>query len=264
MRSALTIAGSDPSGGAGVQGDLKTFHAHGVYGMAVITALTAQNTEGVFGVHDVPAAFVALQLERLLDDMPVHAAKTGMVSVVPTIEAIADVLARRPVPHLVVDPVMIATSGAALLRPEAVEAVLERLFPLAAVATPNLPEAERLCGFPVRDPASMREAARALHRRGPRAVLVKGGHLPGPRLLDLLYDGSSFREYEGPRIETRHTHGTGCALSAGIAARLALGDPLEEAVRAAREFVRRGLERAVVLGRGTNPLNHLAGAAGPR
>jgi hydroxymethylpyrimidine/phosphomethylpyrimidine kinase len=256
--TALTVAGSDPSGGAGIQGDLKTFHAHGVYGMAVLTALTAQNTTGVAGVHDVPPDFVRLQLETVLDDIPVSAAKTGMVSCAPTIEAIASVFARRPPPHLVVDPVMVATSGDPLLRDDAVDALRRLLFPLATLLTPNLPEAERLCGFPVRDPGAMRRAARAL---GARAVLVKGGHLEGREVVDLLFDRGEFVEFRDPRIETRHTHGTGCALSAGIAAQLARGARLADAVARARAFVRRGLERAVALGRGNGPLDHLAGGA---
>ncbi|MGH7162553.1 MAG: bifunctional hydroxymethylpyrimidine kinase/phosphomethylpyrimidine kinase, partial [Planctomycetota bacterium] len=223
MRTALTIAGSDPSGGAGVQGDLKTFHAHGVFGMAVVTALTVQNTRGVSGVHDVPPDFVAAQLDAVLEDMPVGAAKTGMVSVTPTIEAIARALGRRRVPFLVVDPVMVATSGDALLRDDAVAAIVERLFPLATLVTPNLPEAERLCDFRVDSIEAMRHAALALKSRGARAVLLKGGHLPGPQVVDLLYADGVFHEFSDPRIGTRNVHGTGCALSAGIAAQLARG-----------------------------------------
>jgi len=258
MRTALTIAGSDPSGGAGIQGDLKTFTRHGVYGMAALTALTVQNTQGVRGVHDVPPAFVAAQLDAIFDDLPVHAAKTGMVSVIPTIEAIAEVLARRGAPPLVVDPVMVATSGDPLLDDAAVRTLVTRLFPLAAVVTPNLPEAERLCGFAIESPSHMERAAQALVARGAPAVLVKGGHLGGDEIVDLLYFRGAFHAFRGPRIDTVHTHGTGCALSAAIAAGLALGDALPDAVERARAFVRRGLEEAVVLGKGTNPLNHLA------
>jgi hydroxymethylpyrimidine/phosphomethylpyrimidine kinase len=258
--TALTIAGSDPSGGAGIQGDLKTFHAHGVYGMAVVTALTAQNTRGVAAVHDVPAPFVAKQLEAVLADMPVGAAKTGMLSNADTVDAVATVLRRQRVPFLIVDPVMVATSGDALLRDDAVSVLVERLFPLATLVTPNLPEAERLLGTPIDSPDAMRRAAQRLRERGARAVLVKGGHLPGDRVVDLLYDGT-FREFEDRRIRTEHTHGTGCALSAAIAAHLARGADLAEAVARARAFVRRGLERAIVLGRGKNPVNHLAADA---
>ena len=258
MFTALTIAGSDPSGGAGIQGDLKTFHAHGVYGMAVVTALTAQNTTGVAAVHDVPPEFVERQLAMVLDDIPVNAAKTGMVSVVPTIEAIAGVLSRRRLPRLVVDPVMVATSGDALLADGAVEALVRRLLPLASLVTPNVPEAERLCGFPIRSVDDMRRAARALDVP---AALVKGGHLDGDEVVDVLRDGAEIVEFRGARIATRHTHGTGCALSAGIAAQLARGAPLREAVARARAFVRRGLEHAIALGRGRGPLDHLAGGA---
>lgn len=258
MFTALTIAGSDPSGGAGIQGDLKTFHAHGVYGMAVITALTVQNTTGVSGVFDVPADFVARQLDAVLEDMPVGAAKTGMLSVTATIEAVASTLERRRVPHLVVDPVMVATSGDALLRDDAVSALVERLFPLATIVTPNLPEAQRLLGHAIETPEQMRTAALALRDLGARAVLLKGGHLPGRQVVDLLYFDGVFHEFGEPRLETEHTHGTGCALAAGIAAQLARGADLAEAVGRARDFVRRAIERAVVLGRGANPINHLA------
>jgi len=258
MRTALTIAGSDPSGGAGIQGDLKTFTRQGVYGMAALTALTVQNTCGVRGVHDVPPAFVAAQLDAIFDDMPVHAAKTGMVSVVPAIEAIADVLARRGAPPLVVDPVMVATSGDPLLEEDAVDAIVERLFPLAALVTPNVPEAERLCGFLISSESHAERAARALTARGAPAVLNKGGHGGRDEVVDLLYFAGEFHEFRGARIPTEHTHGTGCALSAAIAARLALGDGMPEAVERAREFVRKGLEAAVALGKGRSPLNHLA------
>jgi len=258
MFTALTIAGSDPSGGAGVQGDLKTFHAHGVYGMAVVTALTAQNTRGVTAVHDVPAPFVARQLEAVLTDIPVGAAKTGMLSVTDTVDTVASVLSRLRVPFLVVDPVMVATSGDALLRDDAVGLLVERLFPLATLVTPNLPEAERLTEMRIETPADMRRAAVRLRERGARAVLLKGGHLPGDQVVDLLYADGAFHEFCDRRIRTDHTHGTGCALSAGIAAQLARGADLMEAVGRSRAFVRRGIERAIALGRGNGPINHLA------
>ena len=256
----MTIAGSDPSGGAGLQGDLKTFTVHGVYGMAVPTALTVQNTRGVSGVHDVPPAFVAAQLDAVLDDIPVHAAKTGMLSVVPTIEAIAEVLERRGVPPLVVDPVMVATSGDSLLDDDAVDTLVSRLFPLAAIVTPNLPEAERLVGFAIRSVADMERAAKELSVRGASAVLVKGGHLDGDEIVDLLYFQGELHAFRDKRIDTPHTHGTGCALAAAIAANIALGKAMPEAVQRSREFVRRGLLLGVELGKGTNPINHLGGA----
>jgi hydroxymethylpyrimidine/phosphomethylpyrimidine kinase len=261
MQTALTIAGSDPSGGAGIQGDLKTFSAHGVYGMAVITALTAQNTVGVRDAFDVPPDFVRAQLEAVLDDLPVGAAKTGMLSVPATIEAVASVLGSRRPPFLVVDPVMVATSGDSLLRDDAVEVIVARLFPLATLITPNVPEAQRLTGMEITTVGEMREAAEALVRRGARGVLITGGHMQGDRVVDLLHAGGAFHEFGAPRLDTPHTHGTGCALAAAIAAHLARGAALPDAVARARAFVRRGIEQAVVLGQGSNPLNHLASAA---
>jgi len=263
MQTALTIAGSDPSGGAGIQGDLKTFAAHGVYGMAVITALTAQNTVGVRGAYDVPPDFVRAQLEAVLDDLPVGAAKTGMLSVPETIEAVASVLGSRPLPFLVVDPVMVATSGDSLLRDDAVDVIVARLFPLATLITPNVPEAQRLTGMRIGTVSEMREAAEALVGLGACAVLITGGHLDpeGDRVVDLLHAEGAFHEFGAARLATPHTHGTGCALAAAIAAHLALGAALPDAVARARAFVRRGIEHAVVLGRGANPLNHLAAVA---
>jgi len=260
VRTALTIAGSDPSGGAGLQGDLKTFTVHGVYGMAVPTALTVQNTRGVSAIHDVPPAFVAAQLDALFDDIEVHAAKTGMVSNVATIEAIAEVIERRGVPTLIVDPVMVATSGDALLDDDAADTLVERLFPLAALVTPNLPEAERLCAFAVQSESEMERAAQALIARGARAVLIKGGHLEGDTIVDLLYADNEFVAFKDSRINSRHTHGTGCALAAAITANLALGKSMPEAVERSRQFVRRGILLAEALGSGNSPLNHLAGA----
>ncbi|MDH3591324.1 MAG: bifunctional hydroxymethylpyrimidine kinase/phosphomethylpyrimidine kinase [Planctomycetota bacterium] len=255
MRVALTIAGSDPSGGAGIQGDLKTFHAHGVYGMAVVTALTAQNTRGVTGVHVPPAEFLRRQLETVLDDMPVHAAKTGMLPDAAAIDAVVRVLAERPIRKLVVDPVMVATSGAALAE---AGAPLQRLFPYAALITPNLPEAEALLGRRIATRDDMIRAARDLDAR---AVLLKGGHLAGDRVVDVLRVGREIQVFSGRRIDTPHTHGTGCALAASTAARFALGDDVYEAVASARAFVRRGIQAAVVLGQGNNPLNHLDAGA---
>jgi hydroxymethylpyrimidine/phosphomethylpyrimidine kinase len=259
VRTALTIAGSDPSGGAGIQGDLKTFTRHDVYGMAAITALTIQNTQGVRGIHDVPPAFVAAQIDAIFDDIPVHAIKTGMLPNAAVIDAIFEVLVRRGAPPLVVDPVMVATSGDALMEDGA---PIRRLFPLATLVTPNIPEAESLVGFPITTESHMERAAQALVSLGASAVLVKGGHMPGQgasrEVVDLLYADNTFHAFRAPRIDTQHSHGTGCALAAAIAARLAVGDSLPEAVEVAVAFVRRGLEDPVMLGRGNNPLNHLA------
>jgi len=256
---ALTIAGSDCSGGAGIQADLKTFCAFGVYGASVITALTAQNTIGVHGVQRVEPPFVTRQLTAVLDDLDVAAIKTGMLAEAGIIEAVVDVLASRrsPLP-VVVDPVMVASSGDRLLAPDAVRILRARLLPLATLVTPNLPEAEALTGRSVRTPAEMRDAARALLDLGARAVLVKGGHLVGaPDALDVLHDGDRVHEYAAPRLSRPSTHGTGCTLSAAITAELARGRDIRVAVAAAKRFVTRALEAAVPVGRGASPLNHL-------
>jgi len=258
MRVALTIAGSDPSGGAGAQADLKTFHAHGVFGMAVLTALTAQDTRGVRGVFDVPPEFVAAQLEAVLDDSEVHAAKTGMVSRSPTIVAIAEVLARFPLRALVVDPVMVATSGDALLSDDAVDTLVERLFPLATLVTPNIPEAERLTGMRISTAGDMRDAAAILGRRGARAALIKGGHLDGAEVVDLLFAEGAFREFRQMRLPGPPVHGTGCALAAAITAHLARGAALTESVARAHAYVHKAIERAVATGKGARPVNLLA------
>jgi len=253
---ALTIAGSDPSGGAGIQADLKTFHAFGVYGEAVIAALTAQNTRGVTGVHGVPPEFVVLQLEAVLDDIPPDAAKTGMLATAALVEAVAATLAARGPGLLVVDPVMVATSGDRLLDEDAVDAVRRLLLPLAAVATPNTPEAEVLTGIRVRDEASAAEAGRRILDLGARAVLVKGGHGGGAEAVDVLVTPAGVRRMARPRLATTSTHGTGCTLSAALAAGLALGLPLEEAAEAARDYLHRALLAAPGLGSGHGPVHH--------
>ena len=259
MFTALTIAGSDPSGGAGIQGDLKTFTAHGVYGMAVITSLTAQNTQGVTGVHDVPPGFVVQQLETAVRDIAPRAYKTGMLSSAPIIEALAAALKVSKLPNLVLDPVMVATSGDALLAPDAVDALKRLLIPRATLVTPNVPEIEALTGATVESVDDMRAAIKALMGElKPWGVLCKGGHLPGDEVVDVMYASGEWTEFRDPRIDTRHTHGTGCALAAGIAAQIARGAGLVEAVGRARAFVRAGLEQGIRVGRGNNPLNHLA------
>ncbi len=260
---ALPIAGSDSSGGAGIQADLKTFAAFGVYGASVVTALTAQNTCGVRGVEHVPPAFVARQLDAVLDDLKVGAAKTGMLGRAAVVEVIADHLRRRPVPHLVIDPVMVATSGDLLLQPDAVAVLRSRLLPLATIVTPNLREAGALLGTEVVSLDGMRAAARALvERLGAQAALVTGGHLAdtAAAAVDVLCDGVSVHELSAPRIRTRNLHGTGCTLSAGIAAGLALGWDVATAVATAKRFVTRAIETAPGIGRGNGPLNHAAAA----
>jgi len=252
---ALTIAGSDSGGGAGIQADLKTFSAFRVFGMSVITAVTAQNSMGVQGVESLPPAFVALQLDSVLDDFGADAAKCGMLSTAPIIEAVAEVLRERPIANLVVDPVMVSKSGDPLLRPDARRALVERILPLALVVTPNLPEAGALTGFPVTDRESMEEAARRIADLGPRHVLVKGGHLKGDP-VDLLWDGHVFREFRGERIDSPNTHGTGCTLSAAIVAGLALGQSLTDSIARAKAYVTRAILEGFQAGRGVGQLRH--------
>ena len=252
---ALTIAGSDSGGGAGIQADLKTFSAFRVFGMSVITAVTAQNSVGVQGVENLAPAFVAQQLRSVLDDFGADAAKCGMLSTAPIIEAIAEVLREKPIANLVVDPVMVAKSGDPLLRPDARQALITRILPLALVVTPNLPETESLTGLLVTDRAGMEEAARRIAAMGPRNVLVKGGHLKGDA-VDLLWDGRAFREFTAPRVDSPNTHGTGCTLSAGIAAGLALGDSLTDAVTRAKAYVTRAIREGFQAGRGVGQLRH--------
>ena len=254
---ALTIAGSDSGGGAGIQADLKTFSAFGVYGASAITAITAQNTVGVRAVFEIPAEIVAAQIDAVLDDIGADAAKTGMLSSAPIIEAVADRLRARSFAPLVVDPVMVAKSGDTLLRPEAMRALVELVLPMATVITPNAPEATVLSGVEVRDAASAREAARRIHALGPALVIVKGGHLDGERSDDLLFDGRSFEILSGRRIDTPHTHGTGCTFSAAIAACLARGMEPIAAAREARAYLQGAIEHAEPLGAGRGPVNHL-------
>jgi hydroxymethylpyrimidine/phosphomethylpyrimidine kinase len=260
---ALTIAGSDSSGGAGIQADLKTFSALGVYGASVITALTAQNTRGVQAVEPVRADFVARQLQSVLDDLAVGAIKTGMLADAAIVEMVARGLRAVPAsarPPLIVDPVMVATSGDVLLSPDAVGAIKQGLAPLAALITPNLAEAGVLLDSPVAaSEAEMRAQAVALLALGCRAVLVKGGHGSGGEALDVLADAAGVTTFASPRLDTPHTHGTGCTLSAGIAALMAGGTPLPEAVRRAKAFVWHGLEagRCLGVGSGRGPVDHL-------
>jgi hydroxymethylpyrimidine/phosphomethylpyrimidine kinase len=250
----MTIAGSDPSGGAGIQADLKTFHAFDVYGAAVLTSLTVQNTTGVRTRYDIEPAAVVAQLAAVQDDLAIAAAKTGMLPTPETIAALAAHLATRPIPALVVDPVLVATSGDALATP-ATATALRALLPLATLVTPNLPEAAALTGRRVDDLATMRDAARALRDLGARAVLVKGGHLPG-RPIDVLATPDAVVELDAPRVGPATTHGTGCSLAAAIAAGLGRGDTLEHAVARAKRWLGRALAAAPALGRGARPLDH--------
>jgi hydroxymethylpyrimidine/phosphomethylpyrimidine kinase len=256
LRVALTIAGSDSGGGAGIQADLKTFHAFGVFGTSAITAITVQNTLGVSAVHAVPLEVVRGQIAAVAEDLMPAACKTGMLATRELVRLVAASIGEHGLTRYVLDPVMVATSGDRLLDRDAQGAVLTDLVPLAALVTPNLDEATTLTGFEVNDLASMRRAARALVDAGAGAALVKGGHLRTIELVDVLYDGHRIREFRRPRVPTSSTHGTGCTLSAAITALLARGAGLEAAVEQALEFVHRAIAQAPRLGRGSGPLNH--------
>lgn len=257
---ALTIAGSDSSGGAGIQADLKTFSALGVYGASALVALTAQNTLGVTAIHDVPADFITAQIDAVMTDLDVGAVKVGMVSQAASIAAVADGLARHRAANVVVDPVMVAASGARLLSQDAVSALVARLIPLALVLTPNLPEAATLIGCdPARDEAEMEAQGRALQSLGAASVLIKGGHGDGPESVDVFIDRDGrVTRLPAPRRGTRNTHGTGCTLSSAIAAGLARGLALGDAVREAKAYVGEAIDGADALGvgRGHGPTHH--------
>src|SRR6266542_5430069 len=255
MRTVLIIAGSDSSAGAGIQADLKTCAALGVYGMTAITALTAQNTTGVSAIHEVPPAFVAEQIDAVVEDIRPDAVKTGMLGTAAIIEIVAAKIKEHALPFVVVDPVMVAKSGARLLREDALLALRE-LLPLADVLTPNLPEAEDLLGHPVRTNEEMKEAARDLHSLGPRNVVIKGGHREGESAVDVLFDGRDFHEHVLPRIDTNSTHGTGCSFSSAIAALLARQETVPEAVKHAKEYLTEALRRAEPIGHGHGPVDH--------
>jgi hydroxymethylpyrimidine/phosphomethylpyrimidine kinase len=255
MQTALTIAGSDSSGGAGIQADLKTFAAHGVFGMSAITAITAQNTLGVHAVASVAPDIVAAQIDAVVSDIGADATKIGMLGNADVVRVVAAAVRRHGLPNLVLDTVMVAKSGARLLEPAAVTVLAAELLPLAVVVTPNVPEAEALTGLRIRSVADAHATAARLVSMGARAAVVKGGHLEGPP-VDVLHDGRSSFELHAERIPGSHTHGTGCTFSAAIAARLALGDALDAAVRAAKAYVTRAIAQAPGLGRGHGPLRH--------
>jgi hydroxymethylpyrimidine/phosphomethylpyrimidine kinase len=252
----LAIAGSDSGGGAGIQADIKTITALGAYAATAVTAVTAQDTLGVRDIHLIPSDLVRLQITLVLDDIGADAIKTGMLATAAHIEAICDALELRARIPLVVDPVMVATSGTYLLEPDAIAVLKRRLFPRAALITPNLPEAEALTGMPISDQDAMARAAKALIAFGAPAVLLKGGHLPGENVIDLLMSGDGVWRFEAPRRETRHTHGTGCTLASAVAAGLAQGMALSDAVRRAHGYVQAAIAAAPGFGRGHGPLNH--------
>jgi hydroxymethylpyrimidine/phosphomethylpyrimidine kinase len=264
MNKVLTIAGSDSGGGAGIQADLKTFAARGVYGMSALTAITAQNTVGVQGVFELPADFVAAQIDSVMEDIGADAWKTGMLSNAEIIRVVAGRAQRYQIERLVVDPVMVAKGGDPLLRAEARDALVEELLPLAYVVTPNHHEAGVLTGFVVSTLEEMRRAAVAIHALGARYVVVKGGHLPASdAAIDVLYDGRDFEAFEAERVDTPNTHGTGCTFASAIAAELAKGLPVGDAVRAAKTYLTAAVRAAVDLGigHGHGPLNHFPARA---
>lgn len=260
MPRILTVAGSDSGGGAGIQGDLKTIALLGGFGMTALTAVTAQNTVGVKGILEVPPDFVGAQMDAVLADIGADAVKTGMLCIAETVRVVAEKIRKYRVSRLVIDPVMISSSGQRLLSREAEEVLKEKLLPLARVVTPNLHEGGVLAGSRIRTREEMRAAARKIHKLGPKYVLLKGGHLRGEP-VDVLFDGRKFFEYKGRRIPTPHTHGTGCTLSAAIAVELGKGHSVPEAVERARAFIHSAIRWGLPLGHGAGPVNPSAGAA---
>tara|TARA_B100001105_G_C22347424_1_gene424122 strand:+ start:372 stop:1154 length:783 start_codon:yes stop_codon:yes gene_type:complete len=256
MKTALTIAGSDSCGGAGIQADLKTFAAHGVYGTCAITAVTAQNTLGVEASENLSVDLIVAQVTAIADDIGVDAVKTGMLATSAIVEAVAALLPSLPTPYVVVDPVMVAKSGSRLLAKEAVDAVRRTLLPRATVVTPNAMEAEVLAKVSIDSLDAAREAARRIHDLGPGTVVIKGGHLPTADAVDLVYDGDNYVELRGPRLPSRQTHGTGCTFAAAVAANLARGHPTPDAIAAAKHYVAEAIRHGLPLGRGHGPLDH--------
>ncbi|MFN8592678.1 MAG: bifunctional hydroxymethylpyrimidine kinase/phosphomethylpyrimidine kinase [Thermomicrobiales bacterium] len=252
---AMTIAGSDSGAGAGIQADLKTFAALGVYGTSAVTAVTAQNTKGVFAVAEVPEEVVSLQIDVVLDDIGADALKTGMLSSASIVRTVADRIEAWGVARVVVDPVMVAKGGHPLLHEQAVAALKDALLPLAMIVTPNIPEAEILAGMVIDSPEAARNAAIAIAELGPKIVVVKGGHRSGDA-SDLVYDGNTFEEFSAERIVTANTHGTGCSLSAAITANLAKGLPPMEAISEAKLWLTQAIERSYAIGAGHSPVNH--------
>ena len=256
MKKILTIAGSDPSGGAGIQADIKTITVHGLYACAVITSLTAQNTRGVYGIRDVEPDFVAAQLDSVFSDIYPDAVKIGMVSGEGILEVILNKLRQYRPSHIIIDPVMVSTSGRELLSYRARKLMEEELLPMGTLITPNLPEAQTLTGLSVQTEADMEEAAERLALRTGNAVLIKGGHREG-EAADILFCGGKVSRFVSPRIENPNTHGTGCTLSSSIACHMAEGNDMEESIRKAKEYLNGALEAMLDLGKGNGPLNHM-------
>ena len=256
IKQVLTIAGSDSGGGAGIQADLKAMSANGVYAMSVITAITAQNTEEVTDTFELPQSIIAAQIDAIFDDFEVAAVKTGMLSSADTIETVVRLLKPQQVKLLVVDPVMVAKGGQSLLKPDAIDSLKKELLPLALLVTPNVHEAQQLSGIQITSLADARRAAKIIHQFGCANVLIKGGHLPVDRATDLLYDGRFFHIFKGEFINTPHTHGTGCTFASAIAAHLARGKPLFEAVQTAKTYLTEAIKHSLALGHGQGPTNH--------
>jgi len=255
VKQVLTIAGSDSGGGAGIQADLKAMAANGVYGMSVVTSITAQNTKEVTAVHDLPVSIIEQQLDAIFDDFDVAAIKTGMLSSAKIVGAVIRKLKHYNLTNLVVDPVMVSKSGHTLLQPEAIEQVKTALIPLALVVTPNIHEAERLSGLEIRTLAVARHAAKMIHKLGCRYVLIKGGHLLVERGTDLLYDGNFFSMYKSEFFETPHTHGTGCTYASAIAAQVARGKTLPDAVQTSKAYITEAIRHGLAIGHGKGPTN---------
>jgi hydroxymethylpyrimidine/phosphomethylpyrimidine kinase len=256
MQAVLSIAGSDSGGGAGIQADLKTFAALGVYGTTAITAITAQNTVGVTAAVPLEADLVTAQIEAVAGDIEIHATKTGMLGTSAIVEAVAAAIVELDLPNLVVDPVMVAKSGDRLVDDEGIRTMRLELLPRALVVTPNIPEAEVLSGTRITSPERAREAAQRIHAMGPTAVIVKGGHAAGDEIVDLLFDGTGFHEFRIARVITRNTHGTGCTFASAIAAQLALGRSIVEATKEAQTYVAGAVRHGLSIGRGHGPLDH--------
>ena len=255
-KQVLTIAGSDSGGGAGIQADIKAMSANGVFAMSVITAVTAQNTEEVTDVFDLPPAVVAAQIDAVFDDFDVAAVKTGMLGSAAVVDLVASMLKPQNVTNLVVDPVMISKSGHPLSKPDAIDALKARLFPLALLVTPNVHEAQQLSGIKITSLADARRAAKIIHSFGCQQVLIKGGHLPTDRATDLLYDGRFFNVFKGEFIETPHTHGTGCTFASAIAAHLARGKSVVDAVQTAKTYLTEAIRHSLAIGHGQGPTDH--------
>jgi hydroxymethylpyrimidine/phosphomethylpyrimidine kinase len=255
MKKVLTIAGSDCSGGAGIQADLKTFAAHGVFGMSVIVSVVAENTSRVLGIQDISPEMIQKQIDAVFEDIGTDAVKVGMLSHPNCMEAVACKLKEYKPRNVVIDPVMVAKSGCPLMDPDSVDTLIRKILPLADVLTPNIPEAEVISGMKINSPEDMEKAAEIIHDSGVKNVLVKGGHAVGDA-LDILYDGSQFYHFSTERIHTKNTHGTGCTYSSAIAANLALGLDLENAVKKAKEYVTTAIRHSLNIGKGWGPTHH--------